>query len=411
MTLSVSFAVDGMTDAQGAARVERALSGVNGVEKAQACLETDSVTLRAAAMPGADVLEDVLGEFGCSVRRATGIYRIDGMTCSACAAGIQRALAAMPGILHADVNFVACRARVTGITPSLDDTVRSAVGRAGYAARPAAEADRARDEETRHRARLDGLVRRLTVAASFTVPLVVLSMGRHTGLLEPWMSRLMAPRGWMVAELLLTLPVMVFAAGEFYRAAIGEFRRLAPGMNSLVALGTAAAFGYSLVALAAPGLFPAGTAVSYFEAAAVIVTLIVAGRFLEETARARASDAVGKLMRLVPETALVRLGGRDVERPVESIVPGDLVVVRPGERFAVDGEVVKGSGHVDESMITGESAPVARKPGDAVTGGTLNGQATLVTRAGRVGADTVLARIVRMVGGRPDVAARDPAHR
>ena len=201
---------------------------------------------------------------------------------------------------------------------------------------------------------------------------------------------------WLIQFVLTTL-VLIGPGREFYARGFPALAKGAPDMNSLVALGTSAAWAFSVVALFAPALLPEGTRAVYFEAAAVIVVLILLGRWMEARAKGRTGAAIQKLMGLQARTARVLVGGEARDLPIERIAPGDTLLVRPGERIAVDGSVTEGAAHVDESMITGEPLPVAKGPGDAVTGGTVNGTGSFQFRATRVGADTTLAQIIRMV--------------
>jgi Cu+-exporting ATPase len=217
----------------------------------------------------------------------------------------------------------------------------------------------------------------------------------------------MAERGWIGVEWLLATPVQFYAGRRFYAHGWAEMSHLNPGMNSLVMLGASAAYFYSLVALVTPGIFPEGTATSYFEAAGVIITLILLGRYLEAVAKGRTSEAIKKLMRLQAKTARVLRDGKETEIPIEDVVTGDLVLVRPGERLAVDGTVTEGSSYVDESMITGEPVPVRKQIGDEAVGSTVNKTGAFTLKATRVGADTVLSQIIRMVeeaqGSKPPI--------
>ena len=409
MTRHLDFTVDGMTCGGCVAKVERTLARVDGVDKAEVNLATHRATVTAEILPDTAALRAAIDSLGYKTPTVERDYTIDGMTCGDCVTRVETALLAVPGVTLAEVNLATHRARVTALAGSLSDAaIIEAVSGTGYAAQPVGQTgDEEDDGEARRQAALAALRRRVVVAAVFTVPLVILAMGRHIGPIEAWTAGIMSHRGWMTVELFLALPVQIFAAGLFYRLAWRELRHLAPGMNSLVAIGTTAAFGYSLLALLAPDLFPDGTANSYFEAAAVIVTLILLGRLMEGAAKGRTSAAIRKLMQLAPPTARVRRDGEDIEVPVAEIVVGDVVVVRPGERLPVDGDVLEGASHIDEAMITGEPIPVEKAMGDAVTGGTVNGTGALLVRATRVGADTVLAQIVAMVeeaqGSKPPI--------
>src|SRR5690606_34394698 len=201
---------------------------------------------------------------------------------------------------------------------------------------------------------------------------------------------------WLLQFVLTTL-VLVFPGRRFYQKGIPVLLRMAPDMNSLVAVGTLAAYGYSVVATFAPGLLPADTVNVYYEAAAVIVALILLGRFLEARAKCRTSAAIQRLVGLQAKTARVRRDGQTHEVPIAEVVPGDLIDVRPGERVPLDGEVVQGQSYVDESMISGEPVPVAKGVGQQVVGGTVNQTGAFTFRATAVGGETVLAQIIRMV--------------
>ena len=231
-------------------------------------------------------------------------------------------------------------------------------------------------------------------------------MGGMLPVLGPALHDLMPARGWMWVELALATPILFVAGRRFITGGWTEIRHLNPGMNSLVMMGAGAAYFYSLLALLAPQLFPEGAAHSYFEAAGVIVTLILVGRFLEAKAKGRTSDAVRKLLQLRVKTARVRRDGEEMEIPIDRVEINDIVLVRPGERIPVDGTVVDGSSYVDESMISGEPAPVRKEEGAEVVGGTVNKTGAFSFRATRVGSETVLSQIVRMVE-----EAREPSRR
>jgi Cu+-exporting ATPase len=221
------------------------------------------------------------------------------------------------------------------------------------------------------------------------------------------MKALLPATAWHWLELLLATPVQFYMGRRFYRQGWAEIRHLNPGMSTLVMMGSSAAYFYSVLAILAPGLFPAGTANLYFEASATIITLILAGKYLEARAKGRTSAAIRKLMELQPETAAVERDGEFIEVPIAEVVGGDCIRVRPGERIPVDGLVLDGSSYVDVSMVTGEPIPVEVISGSEIVGGTINKNGTFTFRATRVGADTVLARIINMVeeaqAGKPPI--------
>ena len=389
--------IDGMTCAGCAGRVERALSAVQGVERAEVNLATHAgrVVLVPEAGEGAGRrLSGALQAAGYPAVPARIRLTIAGMTCAACAARVEQALAAVPGVLSAQVNLADGLARVTALSGETGPLI-AAVEAAGYEAVPAAggapRADRLA-EETR------ALRRRFLIAAGLTLPVVLLEMGGHlVPALHHWVAEVIGTGTSRGLQFVLATLVLIGPGREFPAKGLPALMRRAPDMNSLVMLGTGAAWAYSTVALFAPGLMPEAARAVYFEAAAVIVTLILAGRWLEARARGQTGEAIRRLVALRPAVALVERGGEAVEVPVEEIRRGEVLRIRPGERIAVDGVVREGASFVDESMVTGEPMPVEKAKGAALIGGTVNGAGALRMRATAVGAETMLARIIAMV--------------
>jgi len=333
--------------------------------------------------------------------------RVEGMTCASCVARVERVVKKLPGVHEATVNLATERASVRyqpgAVSPA---RIQAAIRDAGY--RPVELAEQQDREREARDAEQSSIRRDLRLAVAFTVPVVLLAMGPMVfPALGEAMARLFPDEVWHVLEWLLVTPVQFVAGRRFYRQGWAEARHLSPGMNTLVVLGSSAAYFYSVLTIVAPRIFPVGTANRYFEAAAVIITLILVGKYLEAKAKGRTSDAIRKLVRLQPDTARVVRDGEQVEVPVDEVVPGDEIFVRPGERVPVDGSVIDGSSYVDESMITGEPVPATKNAGDEVVGGTVNKTGAFTFRATRVGADTVLARIVKMVeeaqAGKPPI--------
>ena len=320
---------------------------------------------------------------------------IEGMSCAACSGRVTRALSARPGVADAQVNLLAGTASIRhapGLSPA---ELAEAVTKLGYpAAIPQDAAPVVRDDEavTLKRAFLTALV--------LTLPVFAAEMGGH---LIPgfhhWLHGLVGtgPLNWM--QMILTAAVLAGPGRRFFSTGIPALLRGGPEMNSLVALGSGAAFLYSAVVVLVPGLIPEASRHVYFEAAAVIVTLILMGRWLEARAKGQAGAAIRALVELAPDHATALRDGKPVQVAVADLHPGDLVLLVPGERVAVDGIVTEGRGHVDESMLTGEPVPAEKSPGDPVTGGTVNGTAALTYRVTATGAETTLSRIVRMVEG------------
>ena len=323
--------------------------------------------------------------------------RVDGMTCGNCRARVERTLNALEGVAGADVNLATERARIVYLPDILDPpAIAEAIRGAGYGAGEI-DAGTAPGEDTRaaNEEEIATLKRRFVVAAAFTVPLFLIAMASMlpgTGL-----ASVAGEQTWLWVQLLLAAPVVLWSGRGFFVHGWAELRHASPGMNSLVMIGAGAAFGYSVLALVAPSIFPEGTAVPYFEAAGVIVTLILLGRLLEAIARGRASDAIASLMDLRPATARVLRDGTEREVPVEEVAVGDTVLIKPGERVPVDASVTAGDSFVDESTVTGEPVPVAKQEGDEVFGGTVNGAGALTVRVERIGVDTVLGRILATV--------------
>ncbi|QAY94512.1 copper-translocating P-type ATPase [Methylovirgula ligni] len=346
--------------------------------------------------------------------------KIGGMSCASCVNRVEKALQGVPGVVSANVNLARESARVTATpgTATVADLAK-AVEKAGYSAwleKPAvlgqshAHHDMAHHHMDDHdMAGMQGGMdhmhhggpdrSQLILAAVLTVPVVLMAMVPDmVPSLDTYIRTHIGIFPWRLIEAVLTTIVLFGPGLVFFKIGVPALLRGAPEMNSLVALGSFAAWAYSLVATFAPEIFPEGTANVYFEAAAVISTLILLGRFLEARARGEAGSAIEHLLRLAPDTATVLRAGAPVSVKLDTIVPGDVLLVRPGDRVPLDGEVTDGSSLVDESMLTGESRPVNKAVGAEVFGGTVNGNGSLTVRVTKVGADTVLARIVHMVG-------------
>ncbi len=408
LSSAISLPIEGMTCASCVGRVEKALKAVPGVETVAVNLATEKASIRTSASVDRTKLIAAVENVGYSVpvksTPAVGPIElsVEGMTCASCVGRVERALKAVPGVMQAVVNLATERATIQGSTDAA--LLIAAIEEVGYEARligTAASgadedenAERAEKKETERRE----LTRDFTVAAVLTAPVFILEMGSHLipgvhGLIE---STIGMQWSWYIQFALTTL-VLFIPGIRFYDKGLPALWRLAPDMNSLVAVGSLAAYGYSLVATFASGFLPAGTVNVYFEAAAVIVTLILLGRLLEARAKGRTSEAIKRLVGLQAKTARMRRDGKSVDLPIGSVVDGDIVEVRPGERIPVDGEVVEGESYVDESMITGEPIPVSKTVGSEVIGGTVNQKGAFAFRATAVGGNTVLSQIIRMV--------------
>lgn len=396
---TLDIPVLGMTCAGCVGRVEKALLAAAGVARATVNLATHRarVEIEPGTPPGA-VAEAIRSTRYQPVETEIDL-NIAGMTCASCVGRVERALRAVPGVVDAAVNLASQRAHVRALGEGDVPALIAAVKAAGYAAEPVSGGAAATDREQQAREDELGSLRRAVIAAGLaTLPLFLGEMVLHFAPgAHHWLTTTIGVFGWRLLSFLLASFVLFGPGLRFYRSGVPNLLRRTPDMNSLVALGTTSAWAYSVVATFLPDVLPAGTANVYFEAAAVIVTLILVGRWFEARARGATSQAIRRLMTLQARTARVTRDGAPVELPVEQVLPGDLVLVRPGERVPVDGELTEGSSFVDESMISGEPVPVGKGPGDRVIGGTLNTTGSFSFRADRVGADTVLAQIVRMV--------------
>ncbi|MEI7970515.1 MAG: heavy metal translocating P-type ATPase [Betaproteobacteria bacterium] len=371
--------VGGMTCASCVARVEKALAAVPGVHEARVNLATEeaAVSLETAVSP--ESLDQAVRGAGYTVATQDLSLGVDGMTCASCVARVEKALRRVPGVMQASVNLATGQARVSALTTVAADTLVAAVRKAGYDARattdPAPAATRGLSAGWR-------VAIGVLLCLPLAVPMLLTPLGIH------WMPD---PR----LQLALAAPVQFWLGAPFYAAGWRAVRAGAGNMDLLVALGTSAAFGLSLYLL----LTHAGHGAPhlYFEASAVVVTLVLLGKWLEGRARRQTSAAIRALGALQPATARVVRAGSEATVPVGDVVPGDLVRVRPGERIPVDGEVTEGRTHADEALITGESLPVAKSAGDRVTGGAVNLEGAITLRTVAVGAETALARIIRLV--------------
>ena len=384
--LDWNLPIEGMTCASCVSRVEHALQKVPGVAEASVNLATEAASVRLAPGTGLADLRVAIEKAGYTVGESSVTLAIEGMTCASCVSRVEKALLRAPGVVRAEVNLATESASVTLATRQIDEATLAAlvaaVDRAGYAARPRhAEAEAGAGIMSRRRAEWWPVALAAALSAPLVLPMIGLLFGQH------WMLP-----GWI--QLALATPVQFWLGARFYRAGWKALKAGSGNMDLLVALGTSAGYGLSLVQLLR---FGNQSMQLYFEASAVVITLVLLGKWMETRAKRQTTEAIRALNALRPETARVRRDGIDIEVPVVQVRVGDLVVVRPGERLPVDGQVLEGSSDVDESLITGESLPVAKHTGDKVTGGAVNGEGLLVVQTTAVGAESTLARIVRLV--------------
>ncbi len=381
----VSAHVIGMTRTTCAATIEKGLSETPGVEQAnvnfaseKASVESDPTRIDLAK------IKNAVSELGYGVATKKSIFPVGGMTCASCVTRVENALASAPGVISADVNLASEKATVEYLEGTKLADLRQVVRDAGYELGPEVQA--LEGAFTTAQRETQALRNRLIIAAILGLSIMVLGQGpSFAG--KPYLL-------WALAT-----PVQFWAGWRFYRGAWGALKHRTSDMNTLVAVGTSAAYFYSMVAVISPGLFASAEIELglYFDTSVMIITIILLGRFLEARARGQTSEAIKKLIGMQPKTALVIREGVEREIPVEDVLVGDLILVHPGERLPVDGVVRQGYSSIDESMITGESIPAEKNVGDEVIGATINKTGSLQVEATKVGKDTTLAHIIRMV--------------
>jgi Cu+-exporting ATPase len=401
-TERIDLPVTGMTCAGCAAGVEKALSGLDGVERANVNFAAGRATvLFAPRLVSVRDLVKTVRDAGYDVAAAEADLPVEGLVCAGCARSVEKALLDLKGVVGAGVNLATGRAHVTYLPAEVGlEEIRAAVEKAGYKVIRTESPDGAAgvsepelDVERRAREReYRGLRSRFGWGLAASLVILLGSMGHGLPVVPAFLHE-------PVVLWLLTTPVQFWVGARFYRGAWAALGHRRADMNTLVAVGTSAAYAYSLAATLAPRIFSSGGLRPdlYFDTSAVIITLVLFGRMLEARAKGRVSEAIKRLAGLQPKTARVVRGGLEADIPVKDVAPGDVVVVRPGERIPVDGLVLCGYSAVDESMITGESLPVEKKAGDEVIGATVNKTGSFEFRATKVGARTALAQIIRLV--------------
>ncbi|MEN3403123.1 heavy metal translocating P-type ATPase [Brucella melitensis] len=400
---AVSFPVpvEGMSCASCVSSVEKAVSRVPGVDKVSVNLATERADVTFKGTPDLPAVIEAIRKAGYDVPAGSVDLAIEGMSCASCVSKVEKALSGVPGVTRASVNLATERAHVELAGQVALSELIKAVEKAGYEAHALDEARsdaRAETQSEKRDAEAAELKKSVILAAILTLPAFILEMGSH---LIPAvhmfvMDRIGMQNSWYLQFVLTTL--VLFGPGlRFFKKGVPTLLRGTPDMNSLVVVGTFAAWGFSVVATFLPGALPEGTVNVYFEAAAMIVTLILIGRYLEARAKGRTSAAISRLVGLQAKSARVVRDGQAIDVPLEDVRAGDIVQVRPGEKVPVDGEVIEGASYVDESMITGEPVPVAKEKGAAVVGGTINKTGAFTFRATKVGHDMVISQIIRMV--------------
>ncbi|MBI3109191.1 MAG: copper-translocating P-type ATPase [Candidatus Rokubacteria bacterium] len=394
----VELPIRGMSCASCVAKIESTLARQPGVVQASVNLTTERASIRVQDGATPRGLVEAIRDLGYEVPGETVTIPVAGMSCASCVAKIEEGLARLPGVLSAAVNFAAERATVEYVpTQVAVEDLRDAIQDLGYEAGEVAGAvtsaeDLSEREARNHKALLCTLRSKIAAGAVVSVPVF---LGSYPSLF-PWVPDILQT---FVVLWILTTPIQFWAGWQFYRGAWAALRHRTSDMNTLIAVGTSAAYLYSVGLIVFPGFFEAqGVAREvYFDTSTIIITLILLGRYLEAVARGRTSEAIKKLIGLQPRTARVIRDGAETDIPVAEVAPRDLVVVRPGEKVPVDGVVRRGASSLDESMVTGESMPVDKKAGDEVIGATLNTTGSFTFEATKVGKDTVLAQIIKLV--------------
>ncbi len=375
----IKLQVTGMTCASCVTRVEKTLKAVPGVKEASVNLATEEASVNAEASVTADALAAAVRKAGYDVATTETALGVEGMTCASCVSRVEKALRKVPGVSSAAVNLATEKATIQALSTVPVSALKAAIEKAGYAVKDLQE------DKPKAAPRLP-VWWPVAVSTALTLPLIAPMLLSLFGI--DWMLG-----GW--AQLALATPVQFWLGWRFYRAGWKAVLAKTGNMDLLVALGTSAAYGLSVYLM----FKHAGHGMPhlYFEASAAGISLARLGKWLEHRAKRQTADAIRALNALRPTTARVRRDGAEVDIPVEQVIVGDIVVIRPGDRVAVDGEIVEGRSHIDESLITGESLPVPKGPGDKVTGGAINAEGALTVRTAAIGAETTLARIIRMV--------------
>ncbi|MBW9155553.1 heavy metal translocating P-type ATPase [Clostridium sp. FP2] len=395
-----SLKIEGMTCASCAKAVERATKKLQGVNETNVNIATEklSINFDEAVVSVEDIQRAVekagYKAIGDDVNKT---MKIEGMTCASCAKAVERATRKLDGVTEANVNYATEKLSIN-YEPSKVKVIdiKKAIEKAGYKAieeETTADADKEKKEKE-----IKLLWKKFIISAIFAVPLLYISMGHMIGFpLPDFINPMMNPVAFALIQLILTIPVVI-AGNRYYTVGFKALIRRSPNMDSLIAIGTSAAVLYGIFATVKIILGDTSYAMDlYFESAAVIITLITLGKYLESVSKGKTSEAIKKLMGLAPKTAMVIRNGKEIEITIEEVEVGDIIIVKPGEKMPVDGKVVEGTTSVDESMITGESMPVEKNSGDKIIGASINKNGTIKYEATRVGKDTALAQIIKLV--------------
>ena len=383
--VKVRIPVTGMTCTNCAATIEKGLAETKGIENASVNFGSEKLSVEYDPnQTDLSKIKDTITEIGYGIATKKSIYPVGGMTCATCVAHVEEALKSVPGVVSVAVNLGSEKATVEYLEGTTYAEMKKAVADSGYELGNEVEALEDVSETSQREVRK--VRNRFVFAAILTIPIVVMMLTPDFKGMEYLL--------WALAT-----PVQFWAGWRFYKGAWGALKHRTTDMNTLIAVGTSSAYIYSVIAVLLPGVFTSNglTANVYFDTSSAIITLILLGRFLEATAKGQTSEAIKKLIGLQPKTAIVVREGQEKQIPIEEVLVGDLVLVKPGERVPVDGIVREGYSSLDESMITGESIPVEKQIGDEVIGATINKTGSFRFDATKIGKDTTLARIVRLV--------------
>ncbi len=402
-----TYGITGMTCAACSAHVQKAVQKVDGVLSCEVNLATEKLTVNFdEEKTSFTALQKTVENAGYGLyelsQDVSAELTIEGMSCAACSAAVERALKKLDGAQSVSVNLTTNRASISYDPARLSlSVIKKTIEDAGYGAKELEESGTADETEQRREKELKGMRTRLILAAVFAVPEFYIAMSHMISAIRLPLPTFMNPHNFplifALVQLVLTIPVLI-GGSRFFRVGMKSLFKAAPNMDTLIAIGTGSAFLYSVYATVRIWLGDFQFSASlYFESAAIVITLVMLGKYLEAVSKGRTSEAIKKLMRLAPKTALVVREGAEYEIPVVEVLVDDTVVVKPGGSFPVDGIVTDGISSVDESMLTGESLPVEKRAGSAVTGGSINGEGLIRFRVTQVGRDTMLAKIIRLV--------------
>lgn len=394
------FKIGGMTCSACANRIEKVVSKMDGVKEANVNFATETLTVNYddKIITKAEI-EQKVEKIGYKVEKniQSHTYKIEGMTCSACASRVEKVTNKMPGVENAVVNFATEKLSVSYDADSVSfGDIKAKVEKAGY---KLIREDEQKVEEKKKKLDEKGkLLWRLILSLIFAVPLLTITMGHMVGMpLPKIIDPMMNPLNFAIIQLVLTIPVMIIGY-KFYYIGYKNLFKLSPNMDSLIAIGTSAAFIYSLYGTYKIYTGDGSYAMSlYYEAAVTILALITLGKYLEAISKGKTSQAIKKLMGLAPKTAIIVRDGKELVIPIDEVIVGDIVIVKPGEKLPVDGEVIEGATAVDEAMITGESIPVEKTVGSKVIGASINKTGFIKYKATKVGKDTALSQIIKLV--------------